>query len=120
MAKKMTREDVLKSNLFVVFYEIIGDRCNGSYLVKAKTPAQAKKAVLAIYDDYVVRYKGNIVPLDTIIRENCGIDGGPRKILTAEDRAEYDDELGMFLEGVKVPRKMGGTYQIVMYFTPWP
>jgi len=42
-------------HVYVVYYEIIGDRCNGSWLVKAKNKTQARKLIRAQYDDYVVR-----------------------------------------------------------------
>jgi hypothetical protein len=41
--------------IYVVFYEIIGSRCNGSYLVNAKDKREAKKLVLAVDEDYVCR-----------------------------------------------------------------
>ncbi len=43
--------------IYEVFYEIVGSRCNGTYLVNAVNPAQAKKLVLAVDEDYVCRGK---------------------------------------------------------------
>ncbi len=43
--------------IYVVFYEIVGSRCNGTYLVNAINPVQAKKLVCAVDEDYVCRGK---------------------------------------------------------------
>lgn len=51
----MAKAKATKAKLFVVFYEIIGSRTNGSYLVNAKNKAAAKRIVRDIDEDYVCR-----------------------------------------------------------------
>lgn len=47
-------------NFYVVPYEVIGERFSGTYLVKAKNKAEAKRLVRAVYDDYVCRYPATL------------------------------------------------------------
>jgi malate/lactate dehydrogenase len=92
--------------LFVVFYEIIGDRCNGSYLVRADNAAQAKKIVLKLDEDYVVRYAGQVQTAYDHFKDYVGI---PAKI-NADVESSVLEELQHLLKDA--PKKKGGAYQL--------
>ena len=73
MAKKS--KPFSTKNLFVVYYAVIGSRCTGSYLVKAKDKTTANKLVRKLDRDYV-RLKAHTLKEDGCDLEEykgCGI-----------------------------------------------
>lgn len=111
MAKKLTTWQM--KNLYVVFYEIIGSRCNGTYLVKAANKREARKAVLAVDHDYVVRGTNAVLSLEQIIKDTVGLPMDKNlSAMSLEDVALYNDELEMYMNGVNIPKMFGGVYQI--------
>jgi hypothetical protein len=103
----MTPKDI--KDLYVVFYEIIGSRLNGMYLVKAANKRAARKSVVNLDRNYVVRGTGAVLAVEDYIYDILGVT--KKKILASTKdiqkaiAEQVDEELEMFLDGVKLPRR---------------
>lgn len=95
--------------LYVVFYEIIGERENGIYLVKAANQRDACKVVRKLSREYIVRNGAESVK--DYIYDILGVEKNTN-IATEGFKEVFADELNMFLEGVKLPKRNGGFYHM--------
>lgn len=103
----MTLKD--SKGLYIVFYEIIGSRCNGMFLVRAANQRDARKIVLALNVDYVVR--NGVQSVKAYVYDVLGVTA-KTNVDTEGFKEVFAEELEMFLGDVKLPKRNGGSYHM--------
>lgn len=95
-----TAKDVraLCKDLYVVFYQMIGSRCSGSYLVRAKDSREAVRIVKAIDGGYVP--SGHVALYDEILTAIVAKDSWAEVKSVRETRETFEDELAHMLKSI--------------------
>lgn len=96
--------------LYVVFVEKVGDRSNGTVLIRASNANDACKRVRKIDNDYVVR-NGADPLLDNIADADFGFSTVRAALFhSPESREAFIDSVNAMLKGA--PKKLGGVREL--------